>query len=66
MNIAEKICQEANRLPEPLAREVLNFIEFIETKHGLRDIRTDHLMLSQTPTMYHVWDNLEDEVWNDM
>lgn len=66
MNIAEKICQEARRLPEPLAREVLNFIEYIEAKHGLRDVRTEHLKLSQMPAMHHVWDNLEDEVWNDM
>jgi hypothetical protein len=29
--------KELQKLPEPLAKEVLDFIEFIEFKHGLRD-----------------------------
>jgi len=66
MNIAEKICEEVRRLPEPLAREVLDFIGYIEARHGLSDIQTEHLKQAQTPVMHHVWDNIEDEVWNDL
>lgn len=66
MNIAEVICREAHRLPEPLAREVLDFIGYLEAKHGLRDFGTEHLKQAQAPVMDHVWDNPEDEVWNDL
>jgi len=66
MNIAEVICREARRLPEPLAREVLDFIGYLEAKHGLRDLGVEHLKQAQAPVMDHVWDNPEDEVWNDL
>ena len=39
MSVAEKIAAEARKLPEELAREVLDFILFIEDRH-LSDIRT--------------------------
>ncbi len=32
MNIIEEICREAQHLPEPLAREALNFISFYKNK----------------------------------
>jgi len=64
MNIAEKICTEARRLPEQLAQEVLDFIEYIEAKHGLSE--AEHLKKAQTIVMKQVWDNTEDEVWNDL
>jgi len=66
MNIAEKIYEEARRLPEPLAREVLDFIGYIEARHCLSDIQTEHLKQAQTPVMHHVWANMEDEAWNDL
>jgi hypothetical protein len=65
MNIAQKIYEQARRLPEPLAREVLDFIEYIEAKHGLKDIGSEHLKEAQIPVMTSVWDNTEDEVWNE-
>ena len=48
-------------LPEPLAREVLDFIEFLRS----RGERLDHdLMLAQQASLNHVWNNADDEVWN--
>jgi hypothetical protein len=47
-----------------LAREVLDFVEYIEIKHGLRDRLTEELRHAQEPAMRHIWDNKEDEVWN--
>jgi hypothetical protein len=35
MSVAEQIYLEAKRLPEPIAREVLDFIGYLEAKHGL-------------------------------
>jgi hypothetical protein len=33
--IVEMIYQEAQRLPEHLAREVYDFLRFVETRHGI-------------------------------
>jgi Protein of unknown function (DUF2281) len=66
MTTTEKIIQEIQRLPEPLAREVLDFIGYIELKHGLKDPLAEELKPAQEPAMRHVWDNPEDEAWNDL
>jgi hypothetical protein len=66
METALKIYEEARRLPEFLAKEVLDFIGYIEIKHGLKDLMTDELIKSQEPVMNDVWANDEDEVWNDL
>lgn len=64
MSTAEQIFKEAQKLPDALAREVLNFIEYIEIKHGLRDPLAEEFKQAQEPAMRHVWDNQDDEVWN--
>jgi hypothetical protein len=66
MSTAEQIFKEVQKLPDALAREVLDFVEYIELKHGLRDRLTDELKQAQEPAMCHVWDNQDDEVWNGM
>lgn len=66
MSTAEQIMREIQKLPESLVQEVLDFIGYIELKHGLKDRLTEELKQAQTPAMKHVWDNTEDEVWNDM
>jgi len=63
---ADKIHAHAARLRETLAREVLDFIGYLEVKHGPRDLLTEDLKAAQQPAMQHVWDNPEDEVWNDL
>ena len=65
MNTAEKIYKEASRLPEHLAREVLDFIEYIEKKHGLLDKEIQNLKEAQIPVMNHIWNNEEDGVWDE-
>ena len=62
---ADKIHEHATKLPEPLAREVLDFIGYLEVKHGLRDLLTEDLKAAQQPAMRHVWENAEEVVWND-
>ena len=66
MSTAEQIFKEVQKLPDALAREVLDFVEYIEIKHGIRDRLTEELKHAQEPAMRHVWDNNEDEVWNGM
>jgi len=66
MDIAEKICQEVRRLPEPLARQVLDFISLLEAKPGTHEARAQYLVEAQTPIMERIWNNADDEVWNDL
>ncbi len=66
MSTTEQIMREIQKLPEPLVQEVLDFIGFIELKHGIKDRIAEELKPAQIPAMKHVWDNSEDEVWKDM
>ena len=65
MNLAERIYMEAQRLPEPLNREVLSFIKYLEFKHFIADRGVENLKAAQQPVMGRIWDTPEDDVWND-
>ncbi len=65
MTIAEKIFEVAKPLPESLALEALHFIEYLSNKNADRAEITD-LTRAQEKVMEHVWDNQDDEVWNDV
>jgi hypothetical protein len=64
MSTAERIFREVQKLPDTLAQEVLDFVEYIELKHGFRDRSAEELKQAQEPAMRHAWDNREDEVWD--
>jgi hypothetical protein len=63
MNVADKICEKAKDLPDPLAREVLAFIERISAHHdsGIEDLKK-----AQEPAMKRIWENTEDDIWNEL
>ena len=63
MNVADKICEKARELPEPLAREVLEFIEQISVH---RDSDIENLKKAQGPAMQRIWENTEDDIWNEL
>jgi len=63
MNVADKICEKARDLPEPLARKVLDFIDQISTR---QDFVAEALKKGQEPVMKQIWDNDEDDIWNDL
>jgi S-adenosylmethionine:diacylglycerol 3-amino-3-carboxypropyl transferase len=65
MSIAEQIYEVVKPLPEPLALEALHFIEYLSSKTADRAEMTD-LTDAQETVMKHVWDNQNDEVWNDV
>ena len=65
MSIAEKIFEVAKPLPESLALEALHFIEYLSNKYTDRAEISD-LTRAQEVVMKHVWDNQDDEVWNDV
>ncbi len=65
-DIARKIAEEVDRLPEPLAQEVLDFVQYPEYKHGIGSRQIADLKQAQRPVMDRLWKNESDEVWNDL
>ena len=63
MKIAEMVYEQVKALPEPLAREVLDFVVFLRERADRRESRD--LMDAQAATLAPVWDNPEDKVWDD-
>jgi hypothetical protein len=64
MSIAELVYEQVKALPEPAAREVLDFIGYLRERverHEWRD-----LMNAQSSSLAPLWDNADDEVWNDV
>lgn len=63
MSIAEQVYREVQALPEPAAQEVLDFAQFLRLKNAGDDL--NGLKLAQLPVMAAIWDNDEDDVYND-
>ena len=61
MSTADAIYKAVQPLPEPLAREVLDFVEFVRTRSQVAD---RDLMKAQQASLSTIWNNADDEVWN--
>jgi hypothetical protein len=64
MSIAEMIFEQVKALPEPLAREVLDFVSYLRERQDRGDWRD--LMNAQSASLAPVWDNAEDKVWDNV
>ena len=64
MNTSEKIIDNVRRLPESLQEEVLDFTHFLIKK--IEKSEMENFRLAQESSMEKLWDNDEDEVWNDV
>jgi hypothetical protein len=64
MTIAELVYEQVKALPEPLAREVLDFVGYLRERGNRADWRD--LMNAQSASLAPVWDNAEDEVWDNV
>jgi hypothetical protein len=64
MTIADMVYNQVKLLPEPLAREVLDFVGFLREGRDRAEWR--HLMNAQQTALAAVWDNPEDKVWDDV
>lgn len=60
----DRVIDEIRQLPEPLQREVLNFARFLKSKAARVDL--DNLVNAQHSSMEAIWNNEDDEVWNDV
>ena len=63
MSIADMVYEQVKALPEPLAREVLDFVGFLRERRDRGEWRD--LMNAQAIELAAVWDNSEDKVWDD-
>ncbi len=64
MTIADLVYEQVKTLPEPLAREVLDFIGYLRERRERGDWQD--LMNAQAASLAPVWDNAEDKVWDDV
>ncbi len=64
MSIAELIFEQVKTLPEPLAREVLDFVGYLRERQDRADWRD--LINAQSESLAPVWDNAEDKVWDNV
>jgi hypothetical protein len=64
MTIAEMVYRQVKLLPDPLAREVLDFVGFLREGRDRAEWRD--LMNAQATGLAAVWDNPEDKVWDDV
>lgn len=64
MTVAELAYEQIKTLPEVQAREVLDFIGYLKDKSERAE--WEDLMGAQAASLAAVWDNAEDEVWNDL
>ena len=64
MTVAELAYEQIKTLPETQAREVLDFIGYLKAKTERAE--WEDLMGAQAASLAAVWDNPEDEVWNDL
>ncbi|MFZ2067472.1 MAG: hypothetical protein WAV27_15960 [Xanthobacteraceae bacterium] len=63
MGIADMVYEQVKTLPEPLAREVLDFVGFLRERGNRAEWRD--LMKAQTESLAPLWDNPEDQVWDN-
>lgn len=61
MTLAERIFQAVQPMPDSMAKEVLHFVEYLRLKQEGRAWAA-----LQEPGMQAVWDNEDDEIWNDV
>ena len=61
----EQIIKRIEELPEELVDEISDFVEFVTARHADSDF---DFVVARTmqDSMDKVWDNPEDEVWNDV
>jgi len=62
VSLADLIYEQAKKLPERLAQEVLDFVGFLAEREERGQDRD--LEKAQTSALTSVWDNVEDEAWD--
>lgn len=64
MTIVDIAYEQLKSLPDPQVRQVLDFIGYLKQRSERAD--WEDLMNAQACSLGDVWDNPEDEVWNEL
>ncbi len=64
MTVAEQVYEQAKLLPQPLAQEALDFVLFLRARQEREELRD--LTNAQSVSLGAMWDNKEDEAWDDV
>jgi hypothetical protein len=64
MTLADLVYEQVKELPEQLAREVLDFVGYLREGRDRNQWRD--LMNAQVTGLTTVWDNPEDQVWENV
>lgn len=64
MTLADQLFEQAKLLPEPLAREALDFVLFLRARHERTEWQD--LIGAQSSALVETWDNDDDEAWNSV
>jgi hypothetical protein len=64
VTLAKEVFEQVKVLPEPLARKVLDFATSLRSSDERSEF--SDLMLAQERSLAVIWDNAEDDVWNDL
>ncbi len=64
MTIADLVYEQVKMLPDQLAREVLDFVDYLRERRDRGEWRD--LMSAQTTGLAASWDNAKDEAWNNV
>ena len=64
MNTVELIQNEVRTLPDFKAQEVLDFIIFLKTRNENNEWQD--MKMAQGQALSNIWDNEEDEVWDNV
>ncbi len=64
MTIAELIFEQVKKPPDQAAREVLDFVGYMRDRSERAEWRD--LMAAQSASLAPVWDNSEDQVWDNV
>lgn len=62
MTTAEMVYARVKQLPEPIAREILDFVDFLTQREHDREA---DMMQAQSSSLARIWDNDSDDVYND-
>ena len=61
--LAQQILEAVNQLPDEQCREVLDFADFVARRNRIGEWHD--LQNAQLSALTELWDNNEDEVWNE-
>ncbi len=64
MTVAEQVYEQAKLLPQPLAQEALDFVLLLRARQERGEWRD--LVNAQTVSLANVWDNAEDQAWDNV